>query len=306
MFRSASCSGTSRPHSVTWVPNGITANARNPGNIARIGRDRVDGAIRVGRRDAFLEEELDAVGERDQHAARAGAHRADPRLEVGDHLALHPDVEHHGDQQREEHDHDLHDAGSPSRPSPSGVTPHRSGHRLGELAALGDRAGSTSPARANICPDSNVFAASPGWLNGTNAAPAATCSVDARPAAPPPGVGAHDRPAAVGEPSGRCVGRVHLDERLVLERRLQLVGALGQTPLVDEQRIREQLACPPRAGSAVAAAGSPAARRRRRSAPPRAAPAAGPSPRGARRASRSRGRRRTPAPGSRRSPSRGG
>ena len=36
------------------------------------------------------------------------------------------------------------------------------------------------------------------------------------------------------------VGRMQLDERLVLERGLQLVGALGQAPLVDEQRIREE------------------------------------------------------------------
>ncbi len=37
MFRSASWNGISRPNSVTWVPNGITEKARNPGNMARIG-----------------------------------------------------------------------------------------------------------------------------------------------------------------------------------------------------------------------------------------------------------------------------
>jgi hypothetical protein len=33
---------------------------------------------------------------------------------------------------------------------------------------------------------------------------------------------------------------VHLDERLLAERRLQLVGAFGETPLVDEQWVGEQ------------------------------------------------------------------
>ena len=37
MFRSVSWNGISRPNSVTSVPNGITQNARKPGNIARIG-----------------------------------------------------------------------------------------------------------------------------------------------------------------------------------------------------------------------------------------------------------------------------
>ena len=37
MSRSASCSGTVRPQSVTGIPNGITANARNAGKIASTG-----------------------------------------------------------------------------------------------------------------------------------------------------------------------------------------------------------------------------------------------------------------------------
>ena len=37
MSRSASCNGTVRPQSVTGMPNGITANARNAGKIASTG-----------------------------------------------------------------------------------------------------------------------------------------------------------------------------------------------------------------------------------------------------------------------------
>ena len=40
MLRSASWNGTSRPKSSTGWPNGMIANARNPGNIA------ITGAIR--------------------------------------------------------------------------------------------------------------------------------------------------------------------------------------------------------------------------------------------------------------------
>ena len=72
--------------------------------------DHVDGAIRERGRDALLEEELHAVGQRDQDAEGARAVRSDPRLHVGDDLALHPDHEEHGEEQRREHhDHAAHE-----------------------------------------------------------------------------------------------------------------------------------------------------------------------------------------------------
>jgi len=49
---------------------------RNAGIIAITGAIRVDRAIGVRGRDALLEEELDAVRERNQDAARTGAHQA--------------------------------------------------------------------------------------------------------------------------------------------------------------------------------------------------------------------------------------
>ena len=53
-----------------------------------------------------------------------------------------------------------------------------------------------------------------------------------------PGLGAHERSLPVRERQGGRVRGVELYERLVLERRLQLVGPLGQAPFVDEQRGR--------------------------------------------------------------------
>ena len=94
--------------------------------------------------------------------------------------------------------------------------------------------------RPCVRPDSSVFAASPGWLKGTNTAPAATPSVTrSGTTASPPSVTQADR-RAVGQPVLRRVVRVHLRERLVLEGLLQVGRAVGQPALVDEQRVREQ------------------------------------------------------------------
>ena len=116
MFRSASWNWISRPNNVMLVPNGIVAEREERRGTSR-------APARAGRRggrppwgDAFLEEELDPVGERDQDAARPGPHRPLPRLHVRDHLALEPDVEQDRDQEREEDDHDLHDEDQPVDP----------------------------------------------------------------------------------------------------------------------------------------------------------------------------------------------
>ena len=77
MSRSTSCSGTSRPNSVMSSPNGIVLNARKAGNIARTGAMQVDRLVRVRREDAFLEEELDPVGEGDR-GCRAGRRASVP------------------------------------------------------------------------------------------------------------------------------------------------------------------------------------------------------------------------------------
>src|SRR4029079_7878279 len=70
--------------------------------------------------DGLFEEDLDPVGEREEHAARAGPHRAGAGLEVRDHLALHPDHEQDGDEQRGEDDHDLADQHTPVDPGHAG------------------------------------------------------------------------------------------------------------------------------------------------------------------------------------------
>ena len=55
----------------------------------------------------LLEEELDAVGQRLQHAPRPGDVRPDAVLHVGDELALEPDHQHHADEQHREREDDL-------------------------------------------------------------------------------------------------------------------------------------------------------------------------------------------------------
>src|SRR6185369_10637743 len=137
------------------------------------GCDRIDGPVGVRGRDAFLEEQLDAVRKRDQDAAWPGAHRSLPRLEVGDHLAFHPHVEQHGDQEREEHHGDPCDQQEPVEPV------HQASTAAGSTVSdprSGASTGSTVAAIEND-PMRIVLAANPGWLNGTNTAPSTTCSV---------------------------------------------------------------------------------------------------------------------------------
>ena len=66
MSRSASWNGTWWPNSVIAGPNGITANASSAGDHRGQAATRVDGPVGGDRRDALLEEELDAVGQRDE------------------------------------------------------------------------------------------------------------------------------------------------------------------------------------------------------------------------------------------------
>ncbi len=80
----------------------------------QVRREEEDLAVGgVGHR-LFLEEELDAVGQRLEQPERAGAVGPDPVLHARDHLAQEPDVHEHGDQYEREHrdrlaDHDQHD-----------------------------------------------------------------------------------------------------------------------------------------------------------------------------------------------------
>ena len=70
--------------------------------IDRYGASRNTGRSAVVGDRLLLEEQLDAVGERLQHAVGTGAVRADAVLHVGDDLAHAPDVEHHRDEQDHE------------------------------------------------------------------------------------------------------------------------------------------------------------------------------------------------------------
>ena len=95
-------------------------------------------------------------------------------------------------------------------------------------------------ARASIAPDSSVFGRQPGLVERHERGPGRDVLGHDDRQLGLTGLGADDRPAAVDEPERGRIGRMHLDERLVLERRLQLVGPLGQAPFVDEQRIGEE------------------------------------------------------------------
>ena len=91
----------------TMPPMGTIENARKAGTSERYGARRNTGRSAVFGDRLLLEEELDAVGQRLQHAVGAGLHRAQPVLHVGDDLAHEPHVEHHRDEQEREHDDDL-------------------------------------------------------------------------------------------------------------------------------------------------------------------------------------------------------
>src|SRR6185436_11364581 len=133
-------------------------------------RQEVDGTVGVGREDRLFEEQLETVGERDQDAARTGPHRAGPRLEVGDDLPLHPDVQEHREEERDEdedHPVDAGHAGAPVARAASGT----------DAAAVDPSPTASTETEAVDRPDRRVFAASPGWLKGTKTEPAATCSV---------------------------------------------------------------------------------------------------------------------------------
>ena len=128
-------------------------------------RDEIDGPVRRHRHDPFLEEQLHAVRERDEDARRAGAVGTDARLHVGHHLALDPDREHDRDEQSEEDHRHARDGEDPAQPVDLGKD--HAGTAVGTSTAtvvLGD-------------PESRVLVASPGWFQGTNTTPGATCSV---------------------------------------------------------------------------------------------------------------------------------
>ena len=83
------------------------AEHQERGQDRQVGREPEHGAVGgVGDR-LLLEEQLDAVGERLQHAVGPGVVGADAVLHVGDDLAHAPDVEHHRDEQQHERGHDL-------------------------------------------------------------------------------------------------------------------------------------------------------------------------------------------------------
>ena len=112
--RSASWRNVWCPAMVTTPPMGTIANARNAGSSDRYGaRKKILPVGGVGHR-LFLEEQLDAVGERLEQSERAGAVGTDAVLHARDHLAQEPDVQEHRQQHEHEHrdrlaDHDQHD-----------------------------------------------------------------------------------------------------------------------------------------------------------------------------------------------------
>ena len=109
-------------------------------------RDQVDRPVGEGRRDPLLEEQLDAVRERDQHAVRTRTHGAHARLHVRDDLPLDPDQHHDGHQEHEEHDHHPRDQENPVEPV------HQASPATGSSVAV-----------VLKLPDSRRLARRPGW-----------------------------------------------------------------------------------------------------------------------------------------------
>ena len=178
---------------------------------------------------------------------------------------------------------------SPPRPHP----PHRP-----RPVSVRGRVDGLDRGRDRERPCRSVFAANPAWLNGTKPSPCDTCSVTRAGSSSSPAAVFSRTSAPSATPAVATSLRIDLHERPVGEGRLQLVGALRQPALVHEQWVREQqeLAVP----DAVAAPGC-----RDDGADHPAGRGACPSPRGARPASRTPGRRRTRARGSAKIPSPG-
>ena len=123
------------------------------------------GALRV---DALLEEGLDAVGQRLQHAERPGLVGPHPVLHAGDDLALEPDHQHGGDQQEDEADHDLQDhfdeiTAVSMSPVSERVAARRLRQQLEHRRVL--QADVNDTVGAGQQPDG----LEPGWLNGSQA-----------------------------------------------------------------------------------------------------------------------------------------
>ena len=272
-----------------------------PGDDRERRRDPVDPGVGVRRVDRLLEEELDPVGERQQHTAGAGAHRTRARLEVGDHLALHPDHEQHGHEEAGEHDHDLAEQDAPVDPGHAGSPPTAAGAGASSAAlpgasSCGASAASSSTVATNA-PDEQRVRREPRLVErhehgasairsvtraGRTASPAAVRRRTPRPSARPWAAASSGCTSTTGgSPSAACSSGVSCDH----------------PPVVDQQRVGDERDPvrrePPRAAAPA-----------RRS--PRAARAAAPSPRGARRACRTRGRRPRRRRAPRRSPNPGG
>ncbi len=201
------------------------------------GGEQVDRLVRVRRDDALLEEELDPVGERDQDAARPRAHRALPGLEVGDHLPLEPDVEQHGDQQREEDDHDPGDQQEPVEPVHLARTPRARPRPIAPSAG----ASTVDVAVDREATVQERVRREPGLVERDEDRSLRDVLGDADRAASPPRPTVVTRtPAPSATPAAPASSGWISTNGVVGERRLQLVGALGQPALVHEQRVREE------------------------------------------------------------------
>ena len=95
------------PKNVASRSKGMTANAIRAGTIATIGA-RVNTHLSArDRRDVFLQQQLDRVGDRLQRAVRPDPHRAEPDLHPRDDLPLEQRHERHRDQHRVQQDQNL-------------------------------------------------------------------------------------------------------------------------------------------------------------------------------------------------------
>ena len=186
------------------------------GEHREVRRQPEHGLVGAGRRRLLLEEQLDAVGERLEHAARPGLHRPDPVLHVGDDLAHEPDVEHHRDEQECEHHDRLDDHDQDDREVDVAVE-ERVGARADGGRSSRHRTVSTRRSVTGCVRSMRSAAPGPAWFTARNATP---CGVPASAwigqlDAPPTGRRADD--VAVGDTDAVAVEGVDEQPRAVGE-----------------------------------------------------------------------------------------
>ena len=267
MSRSASWNGTVRPNS---VHRGAERDHRE--REERRGSSRATGAIRYTGRSAFvgvialLEEELDAVGERDSSMPRGPARIGPVRVWMSAitlrSIQMH---EQHGDQQRDEHDDHPADQQDPVEPvhqasPPTAAAPARFARFRGVL-----RRSTASSATVVTTPGQQRVRREPRLVERDEdralARPVGDADAAARPRRLPCAGARRRRRRGRGAAAS---SRMDLDERPgPPSAAFSSSARLGQPALVDQQRVGERGSESRRRRAALAAPRPPGSSRRR-------------------------------------------